>query len=100
MSLGRTQNKMMNINQNLISAATSENNVNKLTPFVKDVVVGKLLGDASASVNAAGTRATLRVSQGGANYEKYLFYCFQCLSPITGFHDIKHVTRYDKRYSK
>lgn len=92
----------MNVNRNLtvVSAVASDNHLNNLAPFVKDVVVGKLLGDASASINAAQTKATLRISQGGANYETYLFYCLQCLRPITGLHEIKHKSRYDQRYSK
>lgn len=84
------------INQNI---NVQGQNVNNLSPFVKDVVVGKLLLDASASINAAQTKAVLRVAHGGLNYEMYLLYCLKCIISITGLHKIKHIKKYDKRYS-
>lgn len=72
----------------------------ELPSFLRDVVVGKLLGDATASVNADLTKASLRISQGGPRYEIYLLYCFTCLSPLVGSHEIKHNVRWDKRYKK
>lgn len=73
----------------------------KLPLWLRDVVVGKLLGDSGASVNTHITKASIKVSHGGPGSLIYTLYCYLLFSGVTvDSNRLKFFNRFDKRYQK
>lgn len=71
-----------------------------LPQHLQDVVTGKLLGDATALLNASQTKAQLKIAQGGQGSYTYVLYCFVVLTGIVSGRFISFYQKYDKRTKK